>query len=451
MNIAINFFKPTLVASCLTMAACSGGGSTGSTSSPNSGAATVTDASAVDASVVKAAAAATTTSPNGTTIPSATQIVDASGNLWIVTAGVIYENGALAGYSNAVTRLLYDNKLVYQENSAGGWWSWNGTTWVAGSPPAINGVCGTANATTVKTAPTTNLCSTGAASALSGSGPWTWSCAAVISGTTASCAASLAPPAVVASPNGTSIPASKQIVDSSGNVWTVVSGVIYKQGAVAGYSSGVTMLLYDNNTIYQENAAGGWWSWSGSTWASSTEPVAAATTPTISGSPVTTDTTGQAYSFVPSTTNPGGGALSFSVSNLPAWAKFSTTTGAVTGTPTSVQVGAYPNIGVSVSNGTASASLAAFSITVTAGSANLSWTAPTDNTNGTPLTNLAGYTISYGTSPTALTQTIQAASPTETTYVVNNLSAGTYYFAVDAYTTTGTQSAESATGTKTVQ
>lgn len=440
MNFTINLFKPALVASCLTLAACGGSDSSGSTSSPSA---------ATDASVVKATAAAA--SPNGTTIPSATQIVDASGNVWIVTAGVIYKNGALAGYSNAVAQLLYDNNLVYQENTAGGWWSWNGSTWVAGNPPAVNGVCGTANATTVKTAPNTNLCGTGAASTVSGSGPWTWSCSGISSGTTASCAASLTPPPVVASPNGTSIPAATQIVDSSGNVWTVVAGVIYKQGVAAGYSNGVTMLLYDNNTIYQENAAGGWWSWSGGTWASSAEPVATATTPTISGSPPTADMTGQAYSFVPATTNPGGGTLAFSVTNLPAWAKFSTATGAVTGTPSNVQVGAYPNIVVSVSNGTESASLAAFSITVTAGSASLSWTAPTENTNGTALTNLAGYTISYGTSPTAMTQTVQVASPTETSYVVGNLSAGTYYFAVDAYTTAGTQSGESTTGTKTVQ
>jgi hypothetical protein len=54
---------------------------------------------------------------------------------------------------------------------------------------AINGVCGSANGTTVSTAPSTNLCSTGIASAVSGSGPWTWTCAGIHGGTTANCSA----------------------------------------------------------------------------------------------------------------------------------------------------------------------------------------------------------------------------------------------------------------------
>jgi hypothetical protein len=443
MTFTLNLFKPALAAACLTMAACGGSGSSGSASTPNA------TAAATDASIVRATAAAAA-SANGTTIPSATQIIDGSGNVWTVTAGVVYEGGALAGYSNGVTRLLYDNNLVYQENAAGGWWSWNGTTWVASTAPAVSGVCGTANATPAKTAPAANLCTTGAASAVSGSGPWTWSCGALNGGTTASCAASLAAPAVVASPNGTTIPSATQIVDASGNVWTVVAGVVYEKGALAGYSNGVTLLVYENNVVYQENAAGGWWSWTGSTWAGSTDPVVAAAKPTISGTPATSDMTGEAYSFVPTTTNTAGGTLAFSIASMPAWAKFSTVTGALTGTPTSVQVGAYPNIAISVSNGTASASLATFSITVGAGSASLSWTAPTENTNGTPLTNLAGYTISYGTSASALTQTIQVASATTTSYVVGNLTAGTYYFAVEAYTTAGADSAESPTATKAV-
>ena len=57
------------------------------------------------------------------------------------------------------------------------------------SPTAVNGVCGSSNNTTVSTAPTTNLCSTGTASAVGGSGPWTWSCAGSNGGTTASCSA----------------------------------------------------------------------------------------------------------------------------------------------------------------------------------------------------------------------------------------------------------------------
>jgi hypothetical protein len=266
----------------------------------------------------------------------------------------------------------------------------------------------------------------------------------------------VATPTVVSSPNGTTIPSATQITDSSGNVWTVSGGVVYENAALAGYSSGVTLLLYDNNIIYQENAAGGWWSWNGSEWASSSDPRTVVTggggtAPTISGSPPTSDAAGQAYSFVPTTTNPGGGTLVFTITNMPAWASFSKVTGALTGTPSSTQAGAYSNILISVSNGSASASLAAFSITVATGSASLSWSAPTQNTNGTPLTDLAGYTIYYGTNSSELTQTIQVADPSATSYVVSNLSAGTYYFAVAAYTAVATQSAQSSVATETVQ
>jgi hypothetical protein len=396
-------------------------------------------------------------SPNGTTVPSATQITDSSGNVWAVSGGVVYKNGTLAGYSNGVTLLLYENSVTYQENSAGGWWSWNGNTWISSSDPRnvpVNGACGTTNGMAVKTAPVANLCSAGTASTVSGTGPWTWSCGGSYGGTTASCSASVATPSVVSSPNGTTIPSATQIVDSSGNVWTVSGGVIYENGKLAGYSNGVSLLLYDNNIIYQENSAGGWWSWSGSTWASSSDPRTVsgggATTPTISGSPPLSDVAGQAYSFVPTTTNPGAGTLGFSITNKPAWASFSTVTGALTGTPTSAQAGTYSNILISASNGTASASLAAFSVTVTTGSASLSWDAPTQNTNGTPVTDLAGYTIYYGTSPSALTQSVQVANPSATSYVVSGLSAGTYYFAVSAYSTEGTQSAQSSVGSKTI-
>ena len=396
-------------------------------------------------------------SPAGTAIPSATQITDNSANVWAVSSGVIYENGALAGYSNEVTLLLYDNNTIYQENSAGGWWSWNGSTWVSSSDPRnvpVNGACGTTNGMAVKTAPVANLCSAGTASTVSGTGPWTWSCGGNHGGTTAMCSASVAAPSVVTSANGTTIPSATQIVDSGGNVWTVSGGIVRENGALAAYTSAVTLLLYDNNIIYQENSAGGWWSWNGSGWISSSDPristQSSTAPPTISGSPSLSDLVGQAYSFVPTTTNPGGGTLGFSITNKPAWATFSTVTGALAGTPSSAQAGPYSNILISVSNGKASASLAAFSITVTTGSATVSWTAPTQNTNGTPLTDLAGYTISYGSSPSSLTQTIQLANPSATSYVVSNLSPGTYYFAVAAYATDGTQSVESPVGSKTI-
>jgi len=63
--------------------------------------------------------------------------------------------------------------------------------------PAVNGLCGSSNGTTLSTAPTTNLCTTGTATGVTGSGPWNWSCTGSNGGTTATCSAQLtAPPAV---------------------------------------------------------------------------------------------------------------------------------------------------------------------------------------------------------------------------------------------------------------
>jgi hypothetical protein len=60
--------------------------------------------------------------------------------------------------------------------------------WPIGAGP-VNGVCGSSNGQTLATAPTTNLCSAGTATAVSGSGPWTWSCTGSNGGSTASCSA----------------------------------------------------------------------------------------------------------------------------------------------------------------------------------------------------------------------------------------------------------------------
>jgi hypothetical protein len=84
------------------------------------------------------------------------------------------------------------------------------------------------------------------------------------------------------------------------------------------------------------------------------------------------------------------------------------------------------------------------------GTVTLSWIAPTGNTNGTPLTDLAGYHIHYGTSQDNLTKVIDLAGTGTTEYEVSGLAPGTYYFAVTAYTAMGTESAESDIGNKTI-
>src|SRR5499427_4741428 len=134
--------------------------------------------------------------------------------------------------------------------------------------------------------------------------------------------------------------------------------------------------------------------------------------PVISGTPPINDVAGSPYSFQPSASGPSGMTLAFSVQNKPAWASFSIATGLLSGTPASTQTGTYSNIVISVSDGQASSALQPFAITVTApaattGSATVSLSPPTQNTDGSPLTDLAGVTIYYGTSPTNLSQTVQ--------------------------------------------
>ena len=82
------------------------------------------------------------------------------------------------------------------------------------------------------------------------------------------------------------------------------------------------------------------------------------------------------------------------------------------------------------------------------GTATLSWAAPATNTDGTPVTPLSGYTIYYGTSPSALSQSIPA-SATATSYEITGLAPGTWYFAVAANAKVGTKSAMSNIGSDT--
>jgi len=70
-----------------------------------------------------------------------------------------------------------------------------------------------------------------------------------------------------------------------------------------------------------------------------------------------------------------------------------------------------------------------------AGTATLSWTPVTRDAQGDTLRNLAGYKVFYGTSPRALYTVVVVPDPHQTSYLVRDLAPGSWYFAVDAYTT----------------
>jgi hypothetical protein len=178
--------------------------------------------------------------------------------------------------------------------------------------------------------------------------------------------------------------------------------------------------------------------------------------PTISGTPPATVMVGSAYAFTPTFNDPDGDTLTFSLTGtLPSTITLNTSTGRLSGTPVAADVGTYSNLRITVSDGRGgAASLAAFSITVTAtanGSATLQWTAPTTNADSTPLTDLAGYRISYGnTAGGPYTTTVTVSNPGVTSHVISQLTPGTYYFVARAYDTSGNESQNSNEATKVV-
>lgn len=162
--------------------------------------------------------------------------------------------------------------------------------------------------------------------------------------------------------------------------------------------------------------------------------------PSISGTPAATASVGSTYTFQPGASDPDHEPkpLSFSITGKPAWATFSTSTGRLSGTPTTA--GTFAGICITVSDGQKTASLPAFAIAVQGAgsySATLQWTAPTRNTDGTAITDLAGYRVSYGQSPGNYATTIDIGSSAITSVAIESLRAGQYYFAVRAVNSAG--------------
>ena len=99
---------------------------------------------------------------------------------------------------------------------------------------------------------------------------------------------------------------------------------------------------------------------------------------------------------------------------------------------------------ITVTDGKTTASLPPFTIavanTAVVGTATLSWQAPMQNADGTPLTDLAGYTIRYGANVAAMNQTVAIDNAGVTTYVIDNLPVGTWYFSLASVNRSGVES-----------
>ncbi len=173
--------------------------------------------------------------------------------------------------------------------------------------------------------------------------------------------------------------------------------------------------------------------------------------PLLSGSPPTTVIAGQQYAFQVNAHDPDGDRLAFELYDGPSWLKMDVATGKLVGTPTPADVGIYRNFYVSATDGYARTYLPRFTITVLPAvnpgvrvpvdsAVRLDWEPPTENTDSSALIDLAGYRVYYGTAPESLDHRVEVASPGIASYVVADLSGGTWYFAVSAYNSAGVES-----------
>lgn len=132
-------------------------------------------------------------------------------------------------------------------------------------------------------------------------------------------------------------------------------------GALIGAPTNSDVGIYSGIVIYVSDGNGG----TAALDAFSITVSSVNSAPSISGTPATSVTAGNAYSFVPVSEDSDNDTLTFSIVNKPSWADFSTTTGALTGTPANADTGIFAGIVITVSDGNGGEqTLPAFDITV---------------------------------------------------------------------------------------
>ena len=169
---------------------------------------------------------------------------------------------------------------------------------------------------------------------------------------------------------------------------------------------------------------------------SGTDALATDRAPIITGMPPPVIKAGQTFVFQPDTIDESSNQLTYSISNLPVWASFDHDNGQLTGTPWDGHEGLYDNISIYVSDGRYTSALRSFSIEVVNYgnlSVTLSWLPPTENEDGSPLFDLSGYKVHYGSQSGLLPNIIDIPAPGLSAYFVDGLVPGTYYFKLTAY------------------
>lgn len=191
---------------------------------------------------------AATPSPSGTIItPGKGSITDSSGNVYVITAaGAIQKNGNALPGGGGTGEIEYYNSVVYfQDASSHTWYTWNGTYFVGSTGPTsdpLPGICGPSNGASFTNAPKTGLCTAGIASAIAGNGPWMWNCFGSNGGAMAQCSAlKLAPINGACGPsNGTSFTSAPTTGLCSAGTPSAVSGTGPWNWSCAGSNGGTT-------------------------------------------------------------------------------------------------------------------------------------------------------------------------------------------------------------------
>jgi hypothetical protein len=155
-------------------------------------------------------------------------------------------------------------------------------------------------------------------------------------------------------------------------------------------------------------------------------------------------TAGQDYAFKPTAADADQDTVTFTIANKPSWAAFNATTGALSGKPAAKDVGTYSGIEIAATDGKAVTALPAFAVTVAAAIATngveVSWTPPTQNNDGSTLTDLSGYKIHYGTASGNYTSSVAVENAGITRYSLDSLPKGTFFIAMTAVNTAGAES-----------
>ena len=176
-----------------------------------------------------------------------------SGTTAQCSAAVVAVNGA-CGSSNGASLTSAPTTSLCTSGAASsvvgtGPWIWtcagsnSGTSAQCSAVAVVNGVCGSSSGASLTSAPTTSLCTTGTASSVSGTGPWTWTCAGSNSGTTAQCSAlsgSVAVNGACGSSSGSSLTSKPTANLCTTGTASSVSGTGPWTWSCAGINSGTT-------------------------------------------------------------------------------------------------------------------------------------------------------------------------------------------------------------------